>query len=710
MSERYLAHIAEDGREQTVREHLEGTARRCIEFSKPFHAEFESEFSAKTHDVGKYTDGFQRRLHGGPKVDHSTAGAYLCFQHKQLAAAFCVAGHHSGLPDGGSRGDSLEQSTFMGRMQRAREGLLGDYSRWKDEIELPKGDIPGGMSSPLDDFFHIRMLYSCLVDADFLDTEEFMRGTPRQNCGNAGIDDLLARLNSHISKWFPPKGELNQQRCRILNKCIEQGKAQAPGIFKLTVPTGGGKTVASLAFALNHAAEKEKRRVIYVIPYTSIIEQTAQVFRDILGEENVLEHHSNFIFSEDDGVSAQHLRQASENWDAPVVVTTAVQFFESLYSNRSSQCRKLHNIAESVIIFDEAQMLPLPYLRPCVHAIAQLVENYGVSAVLCTATQPVLDHIFAEFTSAKAIEICPNEFYDPSIFRRTIIKKEGKFSWQKIADRMNDTAQSLCIVNSRRSAEMLYNLLNGDSCYCLTTFLYPAHRRRLIEEIKCRLADGLECRVVATSLIEAGVDVDFPMVLREENGLDSVLQAAGRCNREGKRPREESIVTVFRSEESDPPLFAARMGIGRMVMNAFDDPSDPKAIERYFNQLLIISGKEAQDKNRIIDTIKKRLFPFQTVAGLFKLIDTDTRTIYVPIGEGKELLDRYANGERTRRLFRSLGQYGVNVYINHFDKLMYAGAIQLMGDNDSAVLTDIELYDENTGLSMNADPGRALWG
>lgn len=380
------------------------------------------------------------------------------------------------------------------------------------------------------------MLYSCLVDADFLDTEAFMDGRGREH-NETSMEQLWDRLQSYISGWFPPKGELNRQRCKILEQCIQEGEARAPGLFSLTVPTGGGKTVASLAFALAHAKKHNLERVIYVIPYTSIIEQTAEVFREILGAENVLEHHSNVLYDLEEEADPHtiSLAKATENWDMPVVVTTAVQFFESLYACRSSQCRKLHNIAGSVVIFDEAQMLPIPYLRPCVWAISQLVEHYGVSAVLCTATQPALEPIFREFLPQIPVqELCPPDTCQWDVFRRVTFRRAGSLTWDELAAQLNTHSQVLCIVNTRKAAQAVYGRLDGTGCFHLSTLMCPSHRKAQLREIRRRLREGLPCRVVSTSLIEAGVDVDFPIVFREQSGLDSIYRppdgATGRAS------------------------------------------------------------------------------------------------------------------------------------------------------------------------------------
>ena len=306
----YLAHIAPDDRKQTVSEHLNGTAGLCAQFAAAFGAGELGRLAGLAHDIGKYSAAFQRRLHGSAeRVDHATAGAAECCRLDQGSAAFAVAGHHGGLPDGGGQGDGRDEGTFIGRMQKAAQGKLDPYEAWKNEIRLPSPPMPE-FSSWHEEMFFTRMLYSCLVDADFLDTETFMAGEARKPGAENSLATLDTRLQSYVSGWFPPKTELNRERCALLTRCLEQGERQPPGLFTLTIPTGGGKTVASLAFALRHARVHGLRRIVYVIPYTSIIEQNAQVFRDILGDENVLEHHSSVLYEIEDEARPENARLA----------------------------------------------------------------------------------------------------------------------------------------------------------------------------------------------------------------------------------------------------------------------------------------------------------------------------------------------------------------------------------------------------------------
>ena len=709
----YLAHLTEDGRTQTILEHLKGTASLCSAFAAAFDAEAQGQLAGMAHDIGKYSAAFQRRLHGGPKVDHASAGAFECLKAQQLAAAFAISGHHGGLPDGGGRGDAAGTGTFWGRINRASQRNLEGYHAWQSEFSLPHANTPAFAGTRLEGMFFTRMLFSCLVDADYTDTGAFMDNSPYLPASSSSMEELWRRLETYVSGWFPPKGALNMQRCVILEQCMSAGAQYGPGLFTLTVPTGGGKTVASLSFALAQAKARRMKRIVYVIPYTSIIEQTAQIFREILGDENVLEFHSGVQFDqqEDDASSPETapLTRSVETWDVPVIVTTAVQFFESLYACQPSKCRKLHNLAQSVLIFDEAQMLPLPYLRPCVWAIAQLVRHYGASAVLCTATQPALDPIFQEFAPEIPIrEICPMAEAHWESFRRVSFQQAGTLSWMDLAARLQQQEQVLCVVNTRRAAREVFHQLSGPGNFHLSTLMYPAHRRRILDEIRRRLRDGLPCRVVSTSLIEAGVDVDFPAVYRELSGLDSILQAAGRCNREGKRPPEDSIVTIFQGEDPPPRLFETSIGAGKIVLDHCQDVSSRAAIHTYLSTLLDLKGAEAQDAHHILPLMESEFFPFRTVAERFHLIESPTTTVYLPLEEGAGLVELLRSGQYSRTLYRRLGQYGVSVYPQHLAALEQAGALEHLEDG-SVVLRDIGLYTQTTGLTLEPSGGNALF-
>lgn len=709
-----LAHGATDEHPegQSIEAHLKGTGDLAETFAAEFGAAANGKLCGLAHDIGKYSDEFQLRLRGGKKVDHATAGAIECFKIKAAFEAVCVIGHHSGLPNVGHKdADTTESQTFFGRKLRAEQGGIPDYRKnWNGHIALPQDYFrPSGRGFAT--AFYIRMLYSCLVDADYIDTETFMNG----DAGRGNYEPLSAlcdKLTAYISKWNNPTREIDILRQKILNSCIE--KASAPrGIFSLTVPTGGGKTVASMAFALNHAVANSMKRIIYVIPYTSIIEQNAKVFRDILGQENVVEHHSSVSYELSENADELEYRSAlaTENWDAPVIVTTAVQFFESLYANRSSKCRKLHNIANSVIIFDEAQMIPSNNLRPCVAAIAELVRAYNATAVLCTATQPAIDEMLLEYSKKESVvELCPDVDGMFEKFRRTSFEKEGRLTTDELVSRLESQQQVLCIVNTRKFAQEVYEALPSEGRFHLSTLMCPVHRKQKLDEIRERLKSGKTCRVVSTSLIEAGVDVDFPRVFREMAGLDSILQAAGRCNREGKRSAESSIVTVFESENKVNKLIAVNRDAAEETVRDWTQPNTTSTIERYFKAYRDFLRND--DKSGVMTASEKGIsgcgLPFEWIAKEFKLIDQNTFAVYIPIGEGKELVSRLREGERSRELYRKAGMYSVSVYENHFNALINAGAAEPFGD-DAAILTDLSLYSDEKGLATDVRDGSALF-
>ena len=658
MAERiYLAHLAKDGRKQTVQEHLRGTAEKCSDFAGSFGAEKQGELAGLTHDAGKSTDGFQRRiLQDGPRVDHSTAGAFECMKRGQLFAAFAVAGHHGGLPDGGGRGDGPDAGTFFGRIKRAAEGGLENYDAWQEGLTLPDLAVPPDYATKdrLAGMFFTRMLFSCLVDADYADTAAFMDGRPPRFENADGMETLWARLQAYISAWFPPRGELNARRCAILETCMREGQRRAPGLYTLTVPTGGGKTVASLAFALAQAKARGLKRVVYVIPYTSIIEQTAATFREILGKNNVLEHHSGAAFDLEENEAStpetERFTRASETWDAPVVVTTAVQFFESLFSCKPSRCRKLHNLAQSAIIFDEAQMLPLPYLRPCVWAIAQLARHYGVSAVLCTATQPALCPIIRAFAPELAQEeLCPMAAADWDAFRRVTFRRAGRRTWAALAGELQAREQALCVVNTRKAARDVFEKLSGEGNFHLSTLMIPAHRRAVLDEARRRLQRGaaLPRRLHLADRGRGGRGL--PGGLPRGGGAGFAVAGRGtlqpRREAQTGRKRRHALPRAKGARRAFSRLPSARGGWCWSASRTSPParPSTPTSAPCW-----TLKGEEAQDIHGILPLMESEFFPFRAVSERFHLIDSPTVTVYVPIGEGKD-----ARGAPARRRGRA---------------------------------------------------------
>lgn len=711
----YYAHISEDGsRTETVQQHLMEVAEMAACFAEAFDASEEAFRVGQCHDAGKYGERFQRKIRKEKmQVDHSTVGAQILFRKRDLLGAMAVAGHHGGLPDLGNRMDTADSTTFCGRMKRN----VDDYAAFSKEITLSEAKVPDfAKKNDFTQAFFTRMLFSCLVDADFLCTERFMQNGKVIRGGYASLQELKERFDQYAAReWSNPISLLNEERIRIRKNCEEKAQSE-PGFFQLTIPTGGGKTAASMAFALQHAMKYGKSRIIYVIPYTSIIEQNGDVFSKIFGEENVLQHHSNADISEPGEETPADIRKrlAAENWDAPVILTTAVQFFESLFASKTSKCRKLHNIANSIVIFDEAQMLPLQYLRPCLAAIAELVKNYSVSVVMCTATQPALQCVMREFMADyHPIELAPDDL-KREIFCRVVYSYLQDTTEEEIKYSLHQENQVLCIVNTRAEAEDWFHSLPGEGNFHLSTRLTPNDRRAILDEVKKRLKAGLPCRLISTSLIEAGVDVDFPVVYREISGIDSIVQAAGRCNREGKRP-EIGRVYIFHTDAKPPALQERNISAGQSILTEVL-PDDPSAVERYFRKLYHLVGSDGMDRTKdgysvlnalCEETVDGRM-PIRTVSERMKLISEETNAIIIPTEKNQDMLAQLRKGERNRFLMRRLGQDSVNVYRVQYENLAKGGRLEML-DRSLAILQFPDDYSSETGIRVDAVGGDAIF-
>ena len=709
---KYIAH-REDEREQLLLDHLTGTAEKARDFAEAFGKGDWGYCCGMMHDLGKYSEKFQRRIRGEEiKVDHATAGARVCLELGGMYPflEYCIAGHHAGLPDDGGDSDAGNFPTLKGR----RKQKIEDFQAYKKEVHIPELktapiDINKTKNAEFSLSMFMRMLYSCLVDADFLDTEKFMTNGNTGRQQGESMSQLLEKLEQHIAGWLENKEteSVNGRRTEILRACLEAGEKEK-GLFRLTVPTGGGKTIASLAFALRHAVKHNMDRIIYVIPYTSIIEQNAEVFREKLGDQNVLENHCNVDYESTEELKPMQL--ASENWDKPVVVTTNVQFFESLFANKSSKCRKLHNMANSVIIFDEAQMLPNDYLKPCLAAIEELVLNYEATAVLCTATQPALDPFFKNIR--QITELCPRMEGQFKFFKRVHFENVGKLSEEALQSCLLEETQALCIVNTKKRAQKIYREIKGEGVFHLSTSMYPKHRKRVLKQIKERLANKEKCILISTSLVEAGVDLDFYTVYRQIAGIDSMIQAAGRCNREGNRTAEESKVVIFQFEESERVLGQQlQIDISESLIADEGENEDLETVTKYFQMLYDVRG-EGLDKKKICEELKGGLHNFARVGKEFRLIEENTKTIFINIEEeAQEILQDLKLKGFTRSGIRRAAQYCVNVYEQEFDKYNGAGMLRPVSEDiqDFYVLTDSEQYSEETGLNLDIDYGMALW-
>lgn len=709
---------------QLLSDHLRAVGELASRKASLFGGSRLAETAGLLHDLGKYTDEFQRRLEGSPiRVDHATHGAVVAVGRCGpigLLLAYAIAGHHAGLANGR---DSGERTCLQERLIKELPHLL---PVWEAEISLPQGSLEPEGFHPVESrgFFQLaflgRMLFSCLVDSDYLDTEAFylngQKGLKARDQAFPSLEALRVQLDLHLS-GFKADSEVNLVRAEILSHVRGQAH-QSPGLFSLNVPTGGGKTLASLAFAMDHAIAHGLRRVIFVIPFTSIVEQTAAVFREALGELGetaVLEHHSAFTGegrTTGSPESKDKLRLATENWEAPIVVTTSVQFFESLYGNRGSRCRKLHNIAGSVTILDEAQTLPLKFLMPCIAAMDELALNYRTSVVLCTATQPALkvEEGFANGLE-KVRELAPDPQGLQTRLDRVRVRYLGPVTDEELIEALSASEQVLCIVNSRRHARSLYQGISHlPGARHLTTLMCAKHRSKALAKIRQRLKDGKPCKLVATSLIEAGVDVDFPTVFRAEAGLDSIAQAAGRCNREGKRPAALSNVYVFSvaSDWPTPPDVEQFAGAARSIFRRYEQPLSLEAIRDYFRELYWIKGKEQLGLGmlKMIEDGRLDGIPYEALAKTFRMIDSPMLPVIIPYDETAEkALKDLSWVEFCGGISRKLQPYLVQVPEMSLRSLRETGAIQPVQEmkfgEQFMELVNKDLYHRKYGLDWD---------
>ncbi len=690
------------------------------------------------HDLGKYQPEFQRRLRGeSVAVEHSGMGAALAADkdaERGIPLAFVLAGHHGGL--------SNLRKTGVGLPTPLIERVKVNETRLKKMFNALPPHLSGAELPQLPDFlitstacnrsllpelrrmneFWIRFLFSSLVDADWLDTEEFLEPeTAKLRSCFDNVGTLAKRLDSYIDRFVDSLPEdsrsslVNRAREKVLFAC-RAASSEPPGTFRLTVPTGGGKTLSAMSFALRHAAIHDLNRVLVVIPYTSIIEQNAEIYKRALGAMNVIEHHSSFDVERQrealGEAPAQQQELAAENWDAPVIVTTTVQFFESLFSNRPSRCRKLHNIARSVIILDEVQTLPPRLLLSMMEALKELTSSYGCSVVLSTATPPALERRGAFEAGLSGVrDIIPGSSGLIGDLKRVdYIWPCGDpitVEWDSLAAEVSNHSQVLVIVHRRADARILSEMLKGitepNTVQHLSALMCPEHRSDVIARIGHLLSSGNPCRVVSTQLVEAGVDLDFPIVYRAMAGMDSIVQAAGRCNREGRADRGRVI--IFRAPTSPPP------GTPKKGMETTDillreaggklHPDDPALFERYFRMLYM---KEDMDAQQI--QVERQDFNFASVAERFHLIeDGFTRSVAVPYGDGVGWLDTLGREGASRETFRALQRYLVRIYPGTFDQLFDSGVLDQVAEGLYTLAPGFtHLYDECYGLSAGDRP------
>ncbi|MCL4471851.1 MAG: CRISPR-associated endonuclease Cas3'' [Gammaproteobacteria bacterium] len=728
---RVLAHVRQDSaggwHEHLLDEHLHGVARIAGDFAADFDSRDWASIAGLWHDLGKFREKFQgyikkasgydpeAHIEGAAgRVDHSTAGAIHALERFGLQGrilAYLIAGHHAGLPDWNSAEEG--RSSLFSRVEEGkRKGYLQEALAASPPQEILGKARPTTLPPQGSLALWIRMLFSCVTDADFLDTEAFMdesKGAKR--AGYPPLQALLPLFDRHMADKAAKaeNSPVNAIRADVLRQCRE--KAQQPsGLFSLTVPTGGGKTLSSMAFALNHAIHHGKRRVIYVIPYTSILEQTAEIFRDIFGKENVIEHHSNLDPEKEDSRS----RLAAENWDAPIIVTTNVQFFESLFAARGSRCRKLHNIVNSVAVLDEAQLLPPEFLAPILHVMDDLARpNYGVTFVLSTATQPAFSPRpkFPGLNGVRELMDDPDALY--ADLKRVETELPADFSapqsWETIAAQLQQYPSVLCIVNSRADCRELHRLMPKDTIH-LSALMCGQHRSRVIADIKQKLKDRIPTRVVSTQLVEAGVDMDFPVVYRALAGLDAVAQAAGRCNREGALPDLGRVVVFVPPKPAAPGLLRKAQQSGQEVMRlTVGEPLTRERFEAYFRTYY--AGLNSLDKADIIGLLdmhnragaRQGEFNFRAAASRFRLIDEEGQTaVIVRYGESPRLIailesKAVMEPHERRGLLRKLQRYTVNIREGECKKLLANRDIREIFPG-VYVQSTTGLYDEDIGL------------
>lgn len=711
-----ISHVRQPSKEtQSNDAHQQGVANIAEAFAAEFDMGEWGRVLGLLHDKGKEKKAFQQHIIKESGLDpsvrvegdcsHAYVGALIAQkQYPKIAPLIAqpIAGHHRGLYD---------YSVYLDEMKRE---IPKDVT-----LDAPIPIQPRLPKMEKHDLHHfVRMLFSCLVDADSLDTEAFMNTEQAKLRGShTSMWELLMMLEKHLQekRSNSPDTEVNRIRNYVQEQCVKASQ-EACGFYSLTVPTGGGKTLASILWALHHAVKNNKQRVIIAIPYTSIIVQTAATLKGIFGEDNVLEHHSN-INPEDikDEELCERIQLATENWDYPIIVTTNVQLFESLFSNKRSDCRKLHNIVKSVIILDEVQTLPLGFYKPIVHTLDTLQRVFGVSILFTTASQPILSgriegtNPSASFDALSSVwEIIPEEARLHEKLRRVELQfMEEANTYDEVARELARHQRVLCIVNTRRDAKELYDRLPKEGvCLHLSRMMCPAHVSRTIGHIREALKnqDNSPIRVIATQLIEAGVDIDFPVVFRQEAGLDSILQAAGRCNREGKQRICTTYVFSLGKEHPLPTGFISQTNNARLSIGKQHDWFAPETMKSYFRQLHCrIDSFDSVTVKGVKYSMQELLYKidveFEKAAEVFHLIDDQTRSVIVNWNGSLKYYQQLISQGPSYSLMKKLSQYSVNIREQDFRTLQNIGAINEPFENIYAI-TNPGFYKADTGLTM----------
>ncbi len=663
------------------------------------------------HDKGKERDSFQNYIQFVSGYDVSVPWKNENKTHAYIGAkiagnpiaSYPIMGHHSGLDD------------FSNYEEKINEPIPEEinFESAKSKLEIPSAlkQKIGTSANLTKDLHHIvRQLFSCLVDADYLDTEAFMHESDsRLRKGKHSLASLKNKLDNFLNNLSKTskKTPLNILRSDIQKYCVSAADCP-PGFFSLTVPTGGGKTLSSLAWAMHHAIKYQKDRIIIAIPFSSIVTQTAKILGSIFGRENVLEHHSGVDLSKiANETRKKEMALATENWDYPIVVTTNVQLFESIFSNKPSKCRKLHNIANSILILDEVQTLPLKFLQPIIDSLQTYERVFGTSILFTTASLPALEGniSWGRGTNAQLngipniTEIIPKALNLHDKLRRVSLSfDKTESTHEEIAKRIATHPRALCIVNSRKDAKKIFEALpSGVLKFHLSRMMCSSHIQQIIDTIKTELKANTETKlwVVATQLIEAGVDIDFPIVFRQEAGLDSILQAAGRCNREGKLPMCDTFVFHFKNK----PYGSIRQDCYSMESMAnVKDWFAPEAMTEYFIQRY--SRCENFDEACVKELLYKSIpeWNFETTAKKFKLIDDTGVTVFVNYGDKiLSLIEQLKNCGPTYSLMRQLSQYSVNIRQDDFNNLLSLGLVEEIIEGCFFV-SDKKQYDDYVGL------------
>lgn len=729
----YYAHTREDGERQTVKAHLEGVSKLAEGFSVDFLKPLAKK-AAFDHDLGKYALKYQWRLDDDNiKFSHAACGAleYKKFADKNDCFAslfaplmeYCIAGHHTGLMDGGTDADNSDSPTLSGTLKRGNEYTGdSDYSAYATEIEfatLTQEEITppyNELCSAKDPTelieryaFFTKFVFSCLTDADFLDTEIFCNKNVERGM-SGDFEKALDKLNRELSD-MPSDNPLRQARSRIQQQAFDNSVNKSH-ISILDMPTGSGKTLCSLKLAL----ESGKKRIIYVIPYTSIIEQTANKFEKMFGDVlPVLQHHSNYSYdgnTEEEKKTADKLKRTCENWDAPLIITTSVQFFQSMYHYKGSALRKLHNLRDSVIVFDEIHLIPTELLRPCLKAVGYITKYLNSEALFLSATMPDYSKLFDKFLPDVNYNKLVTDRTNFKYFKKCEYKDKGKTTLETIAENASRCKNALIVVNTKKTAAELYNLVQGEK-YHLSANMTPAHRSRVIEVVRNKLENGEHITVVSTSLVEAGVDLDFNTVFRQLSGLDSILQAGGRCNREGKD--DKGYVYVFDIDETyrKGSDLAMRINKTKGLLEKYQDITSYDCIKEYydgifdFNQSRIAENSIAKYNEQSNSFDRQGLMspysiPFRSYAMQFEYISADTISIVIDDPNDQtchELVETLRNGDMSVR--RALQKYSVSVYMNVFKDLYSQGVLKDHGTG-IFILENQSYYNNETGLNTQA--------